>query len=152
MFKIPIWGYLCRACGAVPASRQAALEALKSGGLVMVAPGGVREAMTSAAHDYLLTWHGKQGFAQIAAQAKVPVIPMFTRNVREVFLVLGGSLPIVQKLYKLTRLPFTPFVGPLPMPLTSVLGAPIPHEEGIEPSVLAGRVHDALQRLMHQLA
>ena len=148
VFRIPFFGYLCRACGGVPASRTRALEALKAGGLVIVAPGGVREAMTSSAEDYVLRWYGKQGFAEIAAAARVPIIPMFTRNVREVFLVLGGSLPLIQRLYKHTRLPFTPFVGPLPMPLTSVLGAPIPHVDGRAASEVAHLVRESLQSLM----
>ena len=121
VFRIPIFGYLVRACGGVPAWSAAALAALQAGRIVVVAPGGVREAMTTAADDYVLRWYGKQGFAEVARAAGVPIIPMFTRNVREVFLVLGGSLPFVQKLYKLTRLPFTPFIGPLPVPLTSII-------------------------------
>ena len=106
--------------------------------------------MTTSAEDYLLRWYGKKGFAEIAKAACVPVIPMFTRNVREVFLVLGGSLPLVQKLYKLTRLPFTPFLGPMPMPLTSVLGAPIPHVEGRGAAEVAQLVRDRLQALIAQ--
>lgn len=148
VFRIPIFGYLVRCCGGVPASRQKALEALKAGGLVVVAPGGVREAMTTTAEDYLLRWYGKIGFAEIATATKVPIIPLFTRNVREVFLVLGGSLPLVQKLYKLTRLPFTPFIGPLPVPLTSVVGEPIAPADGVDAAEMAQRVRDALQRLM----
>ena len=152
MFKIPIWGYLCRACGCVPANRQNALEALKKGGLVMVAPGGVREAMTTSAEDYLLRWYGKKGFAEIANLAKVPIIPMFTKNVREVFLVLGGSLPIVKQLYKWTRLPFTPFIGPLPVPLTSVLGEPLAHVSGRSTEEVARLVREALGRMMREHA
>jgi hypothetical protein len=38
---------------------------------VLVAPGGVREAMTTTAEDYALRWYGKTGYAQIAQMAKV---------------------------------------------------------------------------------
>ena len=148
VFQIPVFGYLCRMCGAVPASRENAMAALRAGAIVVVAPGGVREAMATSAEDYLLRWYGKTGFAEIAHEAKVAIVPMFTRNVREVFLVLGGSLPLVQKLYRLTRLPFTPFIGPLPVPLTSVLGEPLPHVDGMTAADIAKRVREALQALI----
>ena len=148
VFRIPLFGYLCRVCGAVPASRENAMAALRAGAIVVVAPGGVREGMATSAEDYLLRWYGKTGFAEIAHEAKVAIVPMFTRNVREVFLVLGGSLPLVQKLYRLTRLPFTPFIGPLPVPLTSVLGEPLQHVDGTAAADIAKRVREALQALI----
>ena len=157
VFQIPLFSYFVRVCGGVPASRKNALKALRAGGLVLVAPGGVREAMTSSAEDYVLRWFGRKGFAEMACATGAPVLPMFTSGIREVFLVLGGSLKVVQKLYKLTRLPFTPFIGPLPQALTSIVGAPIlPRTSGAgvggDPAAeqLAQQVMEALSRLMRR--
>ena len=112
---------------------------------MLVAPGGVREAMTSSAEDYLVRWFGRTGFAETARLAGAPVVPMFTEQIREVFLVLGGSNKLVEWLYKATRFPFTPFIGPLPQ-LTSVVGAPISPGKGVAGG-LAQRVRLAMQAL-----
>ena len=149
VFRIPLFSYLVRACGGVPAGRKAALAALREGGLVIVAPGGVREAMTTSADDYTPMWYGKSGFAEVAQLSGAPILPLFTRNIREVFLVLGGANRLVQRLYKLTRLPFTPFVGPLPQPLTTVVGELIASRaDGVSAKELAARVVRALEALM----
>lgn len=148
VFRIPIFGYLVRLCGGQPASRDAALQQLRDGGVVILAPGGVREGMTTTSEDYALHWYGKQGFAELAARAGCPLVPMFTRNVRELFLVLGGDSNFVKRLYSLTRLPFTPFVGPMLLPLTTVLGPSLPHEPSTSISAAAERATEALQRLM----
>ena len=149
VFRVPLFSYFVRACGGVPAGRAAALRALNDGRLVIVAPGGVREAMTSSALDYTPCWYGKSGFAEVAQQAGAPIIPLFTRNIREVFLVLGGSLGVVQRLYRWTRLPFTPFVGPLPQPLTSIVGEAVEADPSVSAQELAARVKMGLELLMH---
>ena len=97
---------------------------------------------------FTLGRYGKQGFAEVAARVGAPLVPMFTRNVRELFLVLGGNSDLVKRLYSLTRLPFTPFVGPMLLPLTTVLGPPLPHEPGASVSAAAERAAEALQALM----
>ena len=105
--------------------------------------------MTTTAEDYALRWYGKQGFAELADRAGCPLVPMFTRNVRELFLVLGGGSALVKRLYRLTRLPFTPFIGPMLLPLTTVLGPMLlPHEPSTSASATAERATDALQALM----
>ena len=111
VFKIPFVGWMVKLGGGVPASRGTALEHLKKGGLLIVAPGGVAEAMTPASADYKLLWD-RSGFAEVARQASAPIFPIFTRNIREVFLVLFGGNSWIQWLYKKTKLPFTPFIGP----------------------------------------
>ena len=150
VFRIPLFSYFVRLCGGVPAGRAAALEALRNDGLVIVAPGGVREAMTTSADDYLLRWYGKSGFAEVALQTSAPIVPLFTKHIREVFLVLGGANRLVQRLYRLTRFPFTPFIGPLPQRLTSFIGECILPDTDRHASAqsLSADVQTALEALM----
>ncbi len=152
VFRLPLFGYFAQLCGAAPAGRKVALEALKAGGLVVVAPGGVREAMTTSAEDYAVRWFGKKGFAEVAHAVGAPIVPLFTRHIREVFLVLGGSFKFVQALYKYTRLPFTPFLGPIPVPLTTEAGAPVMHNSQRTPADTADVVRGALAALMRAAA
>ena len=146
VFRLPLFGWLVRQCGGVPASRRNALTALLNGDLVIVAPGGVREAMLPTRDDYKLSWFGRQGFAETAITAAVPIIPMATRNVRELFLVLGGDWPVIQRLYSWTKLPFTPFIGPWLLPLTTLVGEPLPAD--CCPSEFASRVGSAMRSLV----
>lgn len=115
---------------------------------MIVAPGGLREAMSPASADYAVRWYGRKGFAELAQLAGAPIIPVFTRNIRETFVVMGGESSIVQYLYKLTKLPSTPFFGPIPQKLTSVIGAPLPHVPGMSASDTAQRARRALTALM----
>lgn len=100
VFQIPFFSYIVRLGGGIPANREAAEAHLKAGGLLVVAPGGVREAMTTTAEDNLVRWFGRSGFAEVARRAGAPIFPVFTKRMRDVFLVLGGGLPLVQKLCK----------------------------------------------------
>jgi hypothetical protein len=75
---------------------------------------------------------------------------MCTRNVRELFLVLGGSLPLVLKLYRLTKLPFTPFVGPLLVPLTTLVGPPLAHDPDLTPAQATSMAKRALEALLQR--
>lgn len=45
------------------------VAALKSGELLAISPGGVREAFFG--QDYRLVWKGRVGFAKVAIQAQV---------------------------------------------------------------------------------
>lgn len=148
VFKIPMISYAVRLGGGKPATKTNAMDCLKSGGILIVAPGGVREAMTTTAEDYAVRWFGRQGFAKMAVETKATVIPMFTRNIREVFLVLGGGTGLVQRLYEMTKLPFTFFIGPFFLPLTSMLGKPIPFDPKRTIDSLASSSLEALQSLM----
>lgn len=150
VFRIPFFSWMVRLGGGVPAGRRAALEQLRRGELVVVAPGGVREGMSSTNQDYAVNWFGRQGFAETAQTAGVPLIPMCTRNVRELFLVLGGSLPLVLKLYRLTKLPFTPFIGPLLVPLTTLVGAPLAHDPDRTPAQVTSLAKRALEALLQR--
>lgn len=71
VFRIPLLGWAARLCGARPAGRAAALDALREGRVVVVAPGGVREGMSSTTSDYNVNWFGRKGFAEVAQMAQV---------------------------------------------------------------------------------
>ncbi|CAF3725101.1 unnamed protein product [Rotaria sp. Silwood1] len=79
---------------------------LEEGHILAIAPGGVREALFGD-QNYHLIWKERKGFAKLAIDAKVPIIPMFTKNCREAVramtlgrLFLGGH---VQTVFKANR-------------------------------------------------
>ena len=153
VFNIPLLGYIIELGGGVRANPVDALAHLKRGGLLIVAPGGVREAMTPTVKDYFVGWGGRSGFAKLARDANAPIIPMFTRNIREVFLVLGGDNAIVKWLYNKTKLPFTFFLGPFLLPLTSLFGSKIgPFDASTSIARISKASQDSLQLLMSKFS
>ena len=117
MIRMPGFEMVGRACGAHTSNREQCTELLKQvfsfitisvrlsaigniffaffhqGHLIGVAPGGGYECQLGT-HQYPVMWKKRKGFAQIALNAQVPIIPVFTENIREAFVTMetGGWL------------------------------------------------------------
>nr|KAF6426948.1 transmembrane protein 68 [Molossus molossus] len=111
-----------------------------------ISPGGVREALISD-ETYNIIWGNRKGFAQVAIDAEVPIIPMFTQNIREGFRSLGGTR-LFRWLYEKFRYPFAPMYGGFPVKLRTYLGDPIPYDPKITAEELAQKTKDAVQALI----
>ncbi|XP_036412045.1 transmembrane protein 68 isoform X2 [Colossoma macropomum] len=122
------------------------VKALRSGHLLGIAPGGVREALFSD-ETYPLVWGKRKGFAQVAIDSKVPIIPMFTQNVREGFRSLG-TLRFFRWVYERFRLPIAPVYGGFPVKFRTYLGDPIPYDPKLTAAELAEKVQAAVQALI----
>jgi len=59
------------------------VDKLKKGEIVGVAVGGAEEACFD--FDYNTEWGSRTGFANVALEAGVPIIPIFTENIREAY-------------------------------------------------------------------
>jgi len=82
-YLTPFFPYL-RFIGALPGEPKSALSLLKSGFWVVVVPGGADEGMIGHENAYKVCWPKKRkGFANIAVQAEVPIVPLFLANVDE---------------------------------------------------------------------
>ncbi|XP_028966755.1 transmembrane protein 68-like, partial [Galendromus occidentalis] len=104
--------------------RQEFLEDLKNGHLRGVAPGGGDEAMFSK--NYKLEWKSRSGFAKIAKEAGVPVVPMFTRNIQHGTLQLEFlRSETVQRWYESTKFPIILPKVYLPVKMKTCLGEPL---------------------------
>ncbi|NXP22886.1 TMM68 protein, partial [Scytalopus superciliaris] len=148
VFRIPGLKLLLDVHGIIPGPREACVSTLKKGHLLAIAPGGVREALFSD-EMYPILWSNRKGFAQVAIDAKVPIIPMFTQNVREGFRTLGG-IKLFRSLYELTRLPVVPLYGGFPVKLRTFVGEPIPYEPNMTAEELAEKAKAAVQALIEK--
>lgn len=132
LFKTPGLKQLTQAVGGIVAEREVALQVLREGHIVGVSPGGTKEAISGNKNHYQLVWGGRKGFAELAIQAQVPIIPGFTQNIEGAYKTVGADRPFFQNLYQKTRLPLVPIYGlgplPFPVPLTTWLGEPISSE------------------------
>lgn len=146
VFRLPGLKLLLEVTGVMPGTREECLSALKNGHLVSISPGGVREALFSD-ESYQLMWGNRKGFAQVALDAKVPIIPMYTQNVREGYRMFKERR-FFRKLYESTRLPFTPPYGGLPVKFRTYIGEPIPYDPNITTDELVEKTKTAVQALI----
>ncbi|MBJ7383720.1 MAG: 1-acyl-sn-glycerol-3-phosphate acyltransferase [Mycolicibacterium sp.] len=156
-------GSVVERLGGAPASRAAADEALTAGHDVLVFPGGDVDAGKSWRHRNRITFHGS-GFARLAQDHGVPMVPVVTAGAGESLLVLndGQSTARALRLPKLLRIKSLPvsvsipwglnlgvvgLVPYLPLPtklVTAVMPGMVSQDQESDED-LAERVRDAMQ-------
>uniref|UniRef100_A0A915ER04 Phospholipid/glycerol acyltransferase domain-containing protein n=1 Tax=Ditylenchus dipsaci TaxID=166011 RepID=A0A915ER04_9BILA len=134
VFKIPGWGKMCKVFCITPGTIEDCVANLNAGNLLIIAPGGVREALFSNAATYQIMWGQRLGFAKVVLQSSVPVIPMFTENCRDAFRTPRWGRRIFRKLYEKTRMPICPIYGGFPVKMTTHLGSPIRFDQTPPPT------------------
>ncbi|XP_043544319.1 transmembrane protein 68 isoform X3 [Chiloscyllium plagiosum] len=70
LFKLPGFKLLLEVFSVMHGPQEECVKALKSGHLLAISPGGVREALFSD-ETYSIFWRGRKGFAQVAIDAQV---------------------------------------------------------------------------------
>ncbi|XP_078072311.1 DGAT1/2-independent enzyme synthesizing storage lipids isoform X2 [Mustelus asterias] len=148
LFKLPGFKLLLEVFSVMHGPQEECVKALKSGHLLAISPGGVREALFSD-ETYNIFWCGRKGFAQVAIDAQVPIIPMFTRNIREGFRTFG-CFGICRWLYEKFKWPFVPTYGGFPVKFCTYLGDPIPYDPNITSAELADKAKQAVQSLINK--
>ncbi|XP_032875632.1 transmembrane protein 68 isoform X1 [Amblyraja radiata] len=151
LFKLPGFKLLLEVFSVMHGPQEECVRALKNGHLLAISPGGVREALFSD-ETYRIVWRRRKGFAQVAIDAQVPIIPMFTRNIREGFRTFG-CFGLCKWLYEKFKWPFVPIYGGFPVKFCTYLGDPIPYDPNITAAELADKAKQAMQSLIekHQI-
>lgn len=149
LFKMPGLKLFMEVCQATPGSVEQIAGILKSGEVVSVAPGGIREAQFSDEY-YQLVWNNHLGFAKAACAGKAPIIPVFTQNIREVFRTLPFFRGFFRWIYEKTKLPLLPTFGGFPVKLRTFIGKPIPYDENATPEEVAEKTAQAIRELIQR--
>lgn len=76
MFANPIGRSMARGVAGVEGTPDNAHALLAHGDVVLVYPGGARETTRDVTQRYTLNWEGRLGFARVALDAQVPVVPV----------------------------------------------------------------------------
>ncbi|RVE45111.1 hypothetical protein evm_010220 [Chilo suppressalis] len=147
MFKIPGWASLLEGLCVIPGTVQTCAGVLRAGNPLAISPGGVYEAQFGD-HSYRLHWKSRIGFAKVAQEAKVPIVPIFTQNVREAFRTVGWLRGICLRVYAATRIPLAPVYGGFPVKLVTHVGKPIPYDPTLTPQQLQQKVATAIEQLI----
>ncbi|BDH56668.1 1-acyl-sn-glycerol-3-phosphate acyltransferase [Tsukamurella sp. PLM1] len=105
-------GKLLEPFGARPAGRATADEALADGTHVLVFPGGDIDAFKSWKDRNTVLFAGRAGFAQLAREAGVPIVPVVTSGGGESVIVLDDGAALAEatgarERFRLHRLPIT---------------------------------------------
>ncbi|XP_053156799.1 transmembrane protein 68-like isoform X2 [Hemicordylus capensis] len=121
------------------------VNTLKKGHVLMIAPGGLEEG-NAGGHNYKLIWGKRKGFAQVAIDAKVPIVPMFTRNIQEGYWTYA-KMWVMEWICKQTRIYLLPQGGMLPVKLRTYIGEPIKYDQNITAEELAEKARIAVEAL-----
>ncbi|XP_025985894.1 transmembrane protein 68 isoform X2 [Solenopsis invicta] len=149
LFKIPGWSIVTDVVKIIPGTVQSCSAILKEGNMLAIAPGGVYEAQFGDS-NYELMWQKRMGFAKVALDAKVSIVPLFTKNLRESFRTLIWGRRILLKIYAKTRLPIVPIYGGFPVKLVTYVGKPIPYDKNLTPEELQIKVADSIRDLIRK--
>lgn len=163
-------GPLLEPAGFRPASKEAALEGLAAGHYVLVMPGGDLDAGKDFAHRNDIVFGGRTGYAKVALEAGVPIVPVVVSGAGETLFVLNDG----QRLAKALRLPdllrvkalpisvsvpyglsvgvagMLPYL-PLPAKMRAAVLDPIIAADGETTEALAARVHSAMSAKLTEL-
>ena len=156
-------GPLVERFGGTPGSRAAADEAFTAGHSVLVFPGGDVDAGKSWRDRNTITFHGT-GFARLAQEHGVPIVPVVTAGAGESLVVISDGQTAARalglpKLLRVKALPVSisipwglnfgvvgllPYL-PLPTKLVTAVMPAIVSEDGESADDLAARVRQAMQ-------
>ncbi|MEW5810072.1 MAG: 1-acyl-sn-glycerol-3-phosphate acyltransferase [Actinomycetota bacterium] len=163
-------GRLFEPLGARPASRDSAVEAFAAGHHVLVFPGGDKDAAKTFEERNLVKFDGRTGFARLAVEQKVPIVPVVTAGAGESLLVLSSGERLARalrldKVFRVKSLPVSVSVPwglnvgavgmlpylPLPTKLVTRVLAPMVAAEDESAEQFAARVQTAMQDAMTDL-
>jgi 1-acyl-sn-glycerol-3-phosphate acyltransferase len=131
LFGVPGVGPFFRRIGAIPAGGQAAEQGLAEGGLVVVYPGGDREACRPWTQRNKVDLGGRQGFVRLALRAGVPVVPVVAHGSQDAVVVVSSGERLAKAL-GLQRIRIKVFPILLaPYGLTTILTPPLPMPSAI---------------------
>lgn len=124
--------------GLIPADRQTAIDALRTGGVVLVFPGGLHDAYRPTRQSNVIDFNGRTGYVKLAVDAGVPLVPAASIGGQESQLFLTRGTWLAKRLglsrFRADILPLT--IG-IPFGLSAILPVNIPLPTKIVTDVLA---------------
>jgi len=170
LFKHPKVAAVLHSVGILPATRKMARRVLEQGHKLLVFPGGDIENMRPYQDRRKVVLAGRKGFARIAREHGVPIVPIVSAGSHETLIVLsqGRRLAKALRLPRWARvhslpimlaLPWGVLAGPtcalpyLPLPakVTVEVGEAIASEYWDETEPLSQRVQETMQGMLDHL-
>jgi 1-acyl-sn-glycerol-3-phosphate acyltransferase len=150
-WRFPFLRRLAAAVGTVDGTAENANRLLEHDELVLVLPGGLREAVKPRELRYRLLWGSRYGFVRAAIRNRAPIVPLASIGPDDLFDFVGNAYQRGERWLRRRGIP-------VPLPLRVL---PIPHlvrfrfvlGEPIEPNALPEQAGDAVvvRRLRHEV-
>jgi len=102
LFSGPVAEVLQR-LGIIRASRKNADEALRSGHVVVVFPGGDYDACRPTSEQHVVDFNGRTGYVITAIETGVPIVPVVSIGGQENQLYLTRGVSLVQRLGRIAK-------------------------------------------------
>jgi 1-acyl-sn-glycerol-3-phosphate acyltransferase len=169
MRQVPALGTLLQRFGALRASPDNALRALRQGAQVLVYPGGDLEAYRHARRRNEVVLGSRTGFVRVAQAAGVPIVPIVAHGAHRSAYIFseGREIARILRLKRWARLerfplalslpwgltpgPWLPYL-PLPFPIKLRMLRPIEAPPGADPANVREQVRVAMQTALDDLA
>jgi len=131
-------GNFFRKIGYIGASRRNAAEALGSGGVVVVFPGGDYDVYRPTVWENKIDFAGRKGYVRTAIDAGVPIVPIVSIGGQQtqLYLTRGTELAKALRLDKLMRVKILPISFGFPFGFSAAIPPNIPLPAKIVTQVL----------------
>ena len=133
-----VTGGFFRRAGYIRANRENAAKALRSGGVVVVFPGGDYDAYRPTVSENVIDFNGRTGYVRTAIEAGVPVVPAVSIGGQETQLYLTRGTWLAERLgiKRLLRSAILPVSFGFPFGLSAVVPPNVPLPTKIVTQVL----------------
>ena len=130
-WAVPGLRRLAAAVGTVDGTPENVDALLAADELVLVLPGGLREAMKPRELRYRLLWGHRYGFVRAALRNRAPLVPLACLGADDLFNIVGDAFARARKLHLPFPLPRPSHLFPVPhfRALRYVIGEPIPVDD-----------------------
>jgi 1-acyl-sn-glycerol-3-phosphate acyltransferase len=129
-WSFPFLRRLAAAVGTVDGTRENLDALLARGELVLVLPGGLREAVKPRELRYRLLWGDRYGFVRGAIQRQVPIVPLASIGTDDLFDFVGNAYRRGERWLRTSGIPVPLPSRILPIPhlvrIQFIIGEPIP--------------------------
>lgn len=124
-WRIPLLDRLAAAGGVVDGTPENADAVLSKDGLLLVLPGGLREAVKPEELRYRLVWGHRYGFVRAALRHEAPIVPLACFGADELFDFVGNPYRRARRFHLPIPLPRPRHWLPHKVRLRFVLGEPV---------------------------
>lgn len=146
-FKVPGLGTLMESLGSREGTRENAIHLLQSGEIMVVAPGGMREALRPSREKYKVMWARRKGFVKLSIESGAPIVLAACPAADDIYDIAPSH--VTAWAYKTLKVPlfFAKGFGyspiPKPVTLTHFLSEPLyPPHKSDDPSEMTKRIND----------
>jgi 1-acyl-sn-glycerol-3-phosphate acyltransferase len=157
-WKVPFVRELAAEVGTVDGTNANADRLLSRDELVIVLPGGLREAVKPRELRYRLLWGHRYGFVRAAIRNQAPLVPLASIGADDIFDFVGNAYRRGERLLRRTGIPvpLPSRILPIPhlVPLRFVFGEPIAPSatpEQIDDPLVVRRLRREVEGALHEI-